>query len=543
MSRSERYQPEIDGLRAVAITAAVLFHAKLSGFAGGFVGVDVFFVISGFLITRMLLSELSQSGRIDFVAFYARRIRRLLPALVAVVVTVLVLGTFVLSAAGERQDLSISAATTFAFVSNFYFWRLQAFYFAGPAEWLALLNMWTLSVEEQFYLVWPALLVLAAAIARTTRIRGPAIVAAMLIILFAASITVFLWGATAKPTAAFYLTPTRMWEFALGGALALAENSLRRLERIAGIVALVGLVAIVVSVVMLRPRLAYWITILPAAFGAAAVIGGVSAMPASLVGRVLATAPFVVVGRLSYSWYLWHWPLLALARVHDFGQESLPRDLLVVFGSLGLSALTYRFLENPVRRRKPWPFSGAWQTVAAGAGLSFGVAVLALALYVQADAAAQLDPWLSGIYAARSAEVHSPPTCHLGAKFSGLPPAQSCLVGAAGAPPRILIWGDFHAEHLVEMIGADGIRNGYAAIARTMSACPPLLPTQHSEMRLWDSCLKFNEAVVREMPALARTGVTGIVLGSRQYGFRGPLATAADMAAWRESLRAVLSMA
>src|SRR5262249_40029610 len=162
-------------LRAIAITASVCFHVKLPGFAGGFVGVDVFFVISGFLITRMLLSELGCSGDIDFAAFYARRIRRLLPALVAVVVTVLTLAMFVLTPAGEQQELSISAVATIAFVSNYYFWRQQAHYFAGPAEWLPLLNMWTLSVEEQFYLVWPALLVLATTTAQAVRMRGQTI--------------------------------------------------------------------------------------------------------------------------------------------------------------------------------------------------------------------------------------------------------------------------------------------------------------------------------------------------------------------------------
>lgn len=543
MDRSVRYQPEIDGLRAVAITAAVLYHAKLPGFTGGFVGVDVFFVISGFLITRMLLAELIQTGKIDFLAFYARRIRRLWPALVAVVVVILALGSFVLTAAGERQDLSVSAAATIAFVSNFYFWRAQASYFAGPAEWLPLLNMWTLSVEEQFYLIWPLLLALAGAVARTTRFRMPAIVAAVLIILFSASLAVFLWGATAKPTAAFYLTPTRIWEFALGGALALAGGYLHRLERIAGPAALIGLAAIVISIVFLRRGVSFSGTIFPAAFGAAAVIGGVSVMPASLVGRVLAAAPLVVVGKLSYSWYLWHWPLLALARVYDFGQQSLARDLLVVFASLGLSALTYAFIENPVRRRKPWPFSGARQTVLVGGGMSFAVAGLAIALYIQADAAAQRDPWLSAIYAARNAEVHSPPSCHLFARFSRLPPAQACLVGAAGAPPRMLIWGDSHAEHFVEMIREDGARNGYAAVARTMSACPPFLPMQSGQTRMRDSCLKFNNAVADEIPMLVRAGVTGIVLASRQYGFGGRLATPTDVAVWKEGLRGVLSLA
>src|SRR5262249_34322615 len=149
----------------------------------------------------------------------------------------------------------------------------------------------------------------------------------------------------------------------------------------------------------------YSITVALAVFGAAAVIGSLAANPALLVRSVLATRPLVIVGKLSYSWYLWHWPLLALVRVHDFGQDSLPRALLVVLGSLGLSALTYRYIENPIRHRRPWPFSGARQSIAAGVGLSIGTAVLVLALYMLADAMMLRDPWLKGIYAARNSKV------------------------------------------------------------------------------------------------------------------------------------------
>jgi peptidoglycan/LPS O-acetylase OafA/YrhL len=541
INRGERYRPEIDGLRAIAITASVFFHVRAPGFAGGFAGVDIFFVISGFLITRILLAELGQSGKIDFLAFYARRIRRLLPALVAVVTAALLLGTFILTAAGERQDLSISAAATIAFVSNFYFWKQQAHYFAGPADWLPLLNMWTLSVEEQFYAVWPALLVLASTITQATGVRKQAIIAGCLIALFAGSIAVFVWGAQATPTAAFYLTLTRMWEFALGGALALTENSLHGFRRIAGLATSLGLGAIAFSIVF-PPRM-YSITIVLAVFGAAAVIGSLAANPKSRVPYVLATRPLVIVGKLSYSWYLWHWPLLALARVHDFGQDNLARDLLVVFGALGLSALTYRYIENPIRHGRPWPFSSTRHSIAAGAGLSIGTAALALALYMLANAAMLRDPWVGGIYAARSSKAYAPPGCHMGRSFSELPSVQFCSVGAARTPPRILLWGDSHAAHLVEMISADGARNGYAAIARTMSGCPPMLPTQRNPFRLGDICPKFNGAVAREIPSLVRAGVTGIVLGSRLYGWGGPNAGPADMADWTESLRAVLSLA
>lgn len=539
MSGGERYQPEIDGLRAVAIIAVVLYHAGVPGFGSGFVGVDIFFVISGFLISRMLISELHRTGKIDFIAFYARRVRRLLPALAVVLAVVLLLGTFVLSVAGEWQDLAESAAVTVTFVANIYFWRSQAGYFALPSDRLVFLNMWTLSVEEQFYLVWPALLLLTGIVARVSRHRLPTTIGATLALLFAVSFAVFLWGAQAKPTATFYLTPTRVWEFALGGALVLAEKNLQRWRPVAGYAALAGLAAIAISVIGRGYLIS--IAIMPAAFGAAAVIGGISVLPGSVAGRLLAAAPVVVVGKLSYSWYLWHWPLLALVRIYDFGSVNRTRDLLVALGSLGLAALTYVFIENPIRRRRPWPFAGAWQTVAMGAGLSAAVAVVALAVYVRADVLAQRDPWLAAIAAARSAKVPAPAACHVALRFSGLTPTQDCLIGAAGATPRILLWGDSHAQHHVDLIRQDGIRNGYAAIARTMSACPPLAYVQTGQTRLRVDCLKFNAAVADEISALAPMGLKGIVLAAR--GFDYPAAPAADMARWQENLRGTLAMA
>jgi peptidoglycan/LPS O-acetylase OafA/YrhL len=539
MSQSFRYRPEIDGLRAVAIVPVVLFHAGVPGFAGGFVGVDVFFVISGFLITRLLLDEVQAGGRIGFAAFYARRVRRLLPALATVVVAVLVAGIVILSAAIERPALSHAAMSTMAFVSNLYFWRSQAGYFAPPTDWMPLLNMWTLSVEEQFYLVWPAALALTAVAARRMRRPTPAALALVLGVAVAVSFALFVWGTRARPAAAYYLPVTRAWEFALGGLLVLAQARIEGARRFAVLLAPAGLALIVFAVVRWHGGPIRYAAV-PAAFGAAAVIAGILALPKSRSARLLRLPPSVVIGKLSYSWYLWHWPLLAYGRVLDIGHDSLVRNLLLVVVALGLAALTFRFIEDPIRRRRPWPFAGARPTLAAGLVLSLSVVALAAALARQADAAMRRDPWLTAVDAAYRGQVSAPPGCALSQHFSGLAPAEDCLVGAAGAPARIVFWGDSHAGQFVETVRADGARGGYRAVAWSMSACRPVTAFTGRGPAF---CQNFNRAMAAQIPVLAKAGVRGVVLASHGFGFPGRRGSAAMRKRWQDGMRAILTLA
>ena len=533
-----RYRPEIDGLRGIAILVVVLFHARVPGFAGGFVGVDVFFVISGFLISRLLLDELTARGRIDLVDFYARRVRRLLPALLFVVAVVLVVGTLTLSAAGERQDLSASAVATVGFVANIYFWREQAGYFTSATEWQPLLNMWTLAVEEQFYALWPGLLLAAALVARWSRRRLETTVALLLGLLFAASVATAFWIAPGKPTAAFYLLPTRLWELALGGGLALAQAWLPRKRPLAGPIGLVGLAAIGLVVVASGPRLSFAVGIPGAAAAATVVLASIVAGEGSSAARLLSVAPLVRIGRVSYAWYLWHWPLLSLARLGDFGHDSRARDIAMVTLALVLAELTYRFLEDPIRRGRPWPFSGARQTLTAGVALSLSVVAVAVALKLQADAAMRRDPRLASIHEARASFATLPPRCPADQRFEALRPARDCTIGAAGHSPRLLLWGDSHAEHLAEVIGADAAADGNAVLLRIKDGCPPVFDRRGGGDNVY-RCAAFNAAVTAEIPRLAQQGLRGIVLASRTFGVGAP----GEMAAWRRGIEDILSTA
>lgn len=517
-----RYQPEIDGLRTIAITAAVFFHAGVPGFGGGYIGVDIFFVISGFLITRMLFAELTNTGKIEFLRFYARRVRRLLPALIIVILSVLLLGNFILTPAGEQQDLSISAAATVAFLSNVYFWRIQAPYLASFSnEWLPLLHAWTLSVEEQFYILWPAILVGAAYFSRWIRVGLPAIISILVATLLCASFSLSWWGTLVKPVATFYLMPTRGWEFMVGGALALAAKPIAtRLGYTASPLMFLGLAAIAVTIAGFSEETPYpGMAALVPTLGTAALIAGIVAAPQSSIIKLLQAAPMVAVGKLSYSWYLWHWPLLVLVRIHDMSTQNLIRDLLVVIISLALAAGTYLLVENPIRRQRPWPFSDIRRTLASGLVISCGVAGLSLAIYLHADAAASRDADLAAIYLARSEQTDLPRACHSFGKFAGLAPVDACLVGAVRQPWRILVWGDSHAQHFLPMVAKDGDKNDYSAIARTMGGCPPLVKPPLVDAVLPRDCVDFNAAVAKEIPVLAEAGLKGIVLASRYFGF------------------------
>ncbi|MFI6760327.1 acyltransferase family protein [Micromonospora sp. NPDC050417] len=339
------YRGDIEGLRALAVVLVLLSHAGLDFLPGGFVGVDVFFVISGFLITGLLVAELERTGKISITGFYARRAKRLLPAAGLVLGTTLVLTLFFLPKT-RWAETGWDVVASGAYVMN---WRLaeQAVDYLAVGDAPSILqHYWSLAVEEQFYLVWPLLLIVAAW-AGWARRRW--LLAALALI----AVPSFAWSVyltESDPARSYFVTTTRMWELALGGGLALLSHRLARLPRpVAALLGWVGLGAVVVAALRITPSMAFpgYLALLPTVGAAAVIAAGVAGRfgPELLLGL----RPVRAVGALSYSLYLWHWPLLVAAEAR-FGELSVPAGLAVVGLSVVPAVLTYHYLENPIRR-------------------------------------------------------------------------------------------------------------------------------------------------------------------------------------------------
>ena len=382
-SAQSGFRPDIEGLRAVAVLAVVLFHADVPGVGGGFVGVDVFFVISGFLITGLLWREVSTTGTVRLRRFYGARARRLLPAS-ATVGVVTMIGSAVLLPPLQARTVIGDGIASALYVSNYWFVLQGVDYFGGHLPPSPFQHYWSLGVEEQFYLVWPALIIGTAWLIRRVRRRTRADATSskrpylvVLALVAAVSFALSLVVTYVVPAVAFFSLPTRAWQLAAGGLVALTADQWRRLPpRAAAIAGWAGLAVILLACTRLGATTPYPGTaaLLPV-LGAALVIGAGCAAPAQGCGRVLALSPMRAIGRISYSWYLWHWPVLVLAPPLLGHPLGLAARLAAALLSGGLAVLTLRFIENPLRFAAPIRRS-------AGRSLALGGAATAVAVCV-----------------------------------------------------------------------------------------------------------------------------------------------------------------
>jgi peptidoglycan/LPS O-acetylase OafA/YrhL len=334
-----KYQPEVDGLRALAVVPVVLFHARVPGFGGGYVGVDVFFVISGYLITGILTEDLN-AGRFSIFNFYERRVRRIIPALMAVILATLIAGAALLLPY-QLADLAHSAVNAVGFTSNIWFWR-QTGYFAGATGLQPLIHTWSLAVEEQFYVLFPIGLYLLHRF-RLLKI-GVAVILALSLV--AASILVFR-----MPAATFYLLPTRAWELMLGALLAVGTVSAVQSQRAREWLAFAGLAMILVPVAVYTER-----TLFPGLAAVPPCLGAFLIILAGRSGRTVVTDALsgtipVRIGLISYSLYLWHWPILVFARQWSIVEPG-PWAIIACIALSFLAAwASWRFVEKPFRTR------------------------------------------------------------------------------------------------------------------------------------------------------------------------------------------------
>ncbi len=477
-----QYRPDIDGLRAFAVIAVVLFHAGL-GCPGGYVGVDIFFVISGFLITSIILPQIV-SSEFSLLGFWERRIRRIAPALTVTVFAVIVVAwRLYLPSDFDRVGRAVVAQSLL--ISNIFYWRIAA-YFGPDTETLPLVHTWSLAVEEQFYILMPLLLMWLAGVRKSW--IAPAIIIGAL-----ASFGLNLLLTPRHSFTAFYLLPTRAWELLLGSILAAyptwGKSSPRWLCELAG---WTGLIAMSLAVAIFNrythfPGIA---ALLPCG-GAATFIWSGRVEPRNSANRFLALFPFVAIGRVSYSFYLFHWPALVFP-IYCFGAEITPAWRIgIIFAALVLSILSWLVIETPFRKRRMLLgrralFIGAAASVIVL--LSLGIAVrLGHGLPSRFDAealryaAAENDNAFRNEVSAEAADAGDFPRC-----------------GASNAPIGCLVWGDSHAMALMPVIDDICRDNGIGLIQATHSSTAPLLGFQSSgEWSLQGQSSEFNDAVTR----------------------------------------------
>lgn len=480
----QKYRPDIDGLRAIAVLAVVLYHYGIGGLKGGFVGVDVFFVISGFLITGIIHSEV-QRGDFTLARFYERRARRIFPALFAMLMVTMIAGLWILLPS-DLAWLGKASVATVLFVSNgLYF--LKSGYFDSTSDFNPLLHTWSLGVEEQFYLCLP-LFVLLVWRFWVRGLRGLLVVLAL--ISFAACAALQPFGAKAV----FFLSPFRAWELLLGSLLGVGAVPLIKFKAARNGIAIVALAALLGSVAFMREGIDFpgWKAAIPVL--ATAALLHVGASGGSWVNYALTWRPLVFVGLISYSLYLWHWPLLVLVR-YRAGMEplSLSLSILLFMVSLALAVVSYYAIECPFRKKRG-NVEGSTvspRKVFVSSGIAaFALCALGLTFSARSGFPGRVPEAVLELDRARAPEIPF-------VKCDEVPPGsrRDCRIGAVDGGndrPTALIWGDSHA--MAWAPGLDGLLKDQENIGELAvnSACAPLLGLRNPKDA---DCHRYNEGV------------------------------------------------
>lgn len=547
-----RFRPDIQGLRAIAVGLVLLYHAGVTWLPGGYVGVDVFFVISGFLITGMLVRQSLENGRIDLADFYARRIRRILPAATVVLVFVAIF-TLVLLPRTRWESIGTEIVGSAMYVVNWVFADGTDYLDAGSAA-SPLQHFWTLAVEEQFYIVWPALLIgllwlahrgakrRSDAEAQSVRIHRFLQIGVGLVI-----VPSFIWSiyyTQTDPAPAYFVTTTRLWELAIGAAIAIFVVYLEKIPHKAGyILQGGGLVAILAAGVFYTDATAFpgYAALLPTLGAAAVIIGGMSGRATQGFAVVLNVRPMRWVGDLSYSLYLWHWPLIIFATYFFDGTLPVWAGLVVVVLAVVPSWLSYRYIEQPFR---DWQRLKEKSVRALRAGGSLMVATAACGLIVlfssqvlaqqnsstTAEAGPQgaevVEEEPDAVEPVKEAESINPDVteaqedltvayedgCHGNQVESGV---KSCVYGNADSDYVVAVVGDSHATHWVPALEKIAEENDWRLETYTKSACALNSVAVDYQGSFYDSCYDWNQKVMDEL-----TGADGpdhVIVSAASY--------------------------
>ena len=509
-----RYRPDIEGLRAVAVLIVVLFHAQVPGFSGGFVGVDVFFVLSGYLITWLLVYEAEQTGTIRFARFYARRARRLLPAIAAVLILTIPL-TALLYAPFEQRTLARTWIATALYVSNIDFAHRTLDYHGADAQTNPLLHTWSLSVEEQFYLVWPWLVYFGLIVSHRLAPRSSSREGRLLAVLGITTVLSFIFSLelTSREAGwAFYLSPARAWEFGAGGMAVLVPTGRwprRRLnpaqpDRLNSALSWVGIAGLVVAATFFDdgtpfPGVA---ALVPVASTILILRAGSpeSSDQRGVLIRLLSTRPLQFIGKLSYSWYLWHWPALVFAAALTYSLGPFTRASAVL-GSLVLAYLSFRFVEDPLRHHRALALRPA-RSFAMAAAMG-ALTVMLAALWWNASVAWSTSGTQSDLTRVRSElpAIYADYCDHFGRAD-----LIECAYGDSSASRTAVLIGDSHAGQWFSAVRAAADSAGWRLIVMTLSACPMLeLPPLYNATlgRIYHECPQWRASALDALRKLS----------------------------------------
>lgn len=532
----KHFRPDIEGLRGIAVLLVVLFHFGLPYLRGGFIGVDIFFVLSGYLITGLIFNEIRRSGQLSFSSFYARRVRRLLPAAALVLICTLLVSSKVYSPLEAKIQVE-SAVATSLYMSNGLFLHWASNYFAPETAGNPFLHTWSLAVEEQFYLVWPGLIALLClkSVSKKRLVLGLGTVTAV-------SFAACVWVTFRNEQWAFFASPLRAWEFAVGGLAVLIDPQwLRRHARLLLPLSVLGLLMVIGSAITFQDQRGF-----PGAIAAIPVVGTALILMAGAagqnmgIGRLLSVPPLLLFGRLSYSWYLWHWPILVIgtARFPSLGGGG--RCLLALL-SLLLSYATFRLVENPIRYNKK--LVSMPQLSLSLAGL-VPIAVIGISVLISLKATRDSQAPEQRVLL-KAANDHNPHGDECLAPI-GSRQVIECRYGDIGAKETVVLFGDSHADHWFVAMNDIALRHHWRLVTLVKASCPAadVRAFYNETLRgVEPECAAWREEAFQRLQALKPVAVVlsnsaGYLQASSLPRSSGLVLTPED---WRDGLHLMLS--